>query len=147
MLADVEMPSAKAIVIVDDEKSFTDLLGRLLAEHFSCPIITFSTPLALLEKLPTIEIGILVTDYYMPHLNGLDLMRQIGCRCEPAPPCILITGHAFERNEDEERDLPHFRDVLPKPFRWQQIAAMITQNWPASEPSPLRSSATDSAQL
>lgn len=137
MLRDVETKDGKAIMIVDDEMSFTDLLGRLLGDHFRCPILTFSNPLTALEAMPRLDIGVLVTDYYMPHVNGVDLIRKAtGFRAAP-PACILITGHSFEHDEESER-LPQFKAVLAKPFRWQQLAVLIEQHWPASAVSPLR---------
>ncbi len=133
----VEEKAGKAIVIVDDEMSFTDLLGRLLGEHFCCPILTFSNPLKLLDALPRLDIGILVTDYYMPHRNGLDLIRKMGELLPHAPPCLLITGHALD-DDDETVRPAHLKAILPKPFRWQQLASLIEKHWPADAVSPLR---------
>lgn len=125
-------------MIVDDEMSFTDLLGRLLGDHFRAPILTFSNPLTALEALPRMDVGMLVTDYYMPHLNGIDLIRKVAELLPLAPPpCLLITGHSFE-HEEEALHLPHFKAILSKPFRWQQLAALIEKNWPAEADSPLR---------
>lgn len=129
-----EIPG-KAIVIVDDEMSFTDLLGRMLGDHFKCPIVTFSNPLTLIQSLPRLNVGVLVTDYYMPHLNGLDLIRKAG-EIMPLTPCLLITGHSFE-HDDTSANLANFKDILPKPFRWQQLARLIEKHWPGETPAPL----------
>ncbi|MET0263535.1 MAG: response regulator [Rariglobus sp.] len=139
-IARVEETSGKAIVIVDDEMSFTDLLGRLLGEHFKAPILTFSNPLTALEALSRLDVGILVTDFYMPHVNGLDVIRKAADICPVAPPSLLITGHLFEYDE-ERMQMPHFKGIVPKPFRWQQLAVLIEQHWPADAPSPLREGA------
>ncbi len=133
----VEEKAGKAIVIVDDETSFTDLLKHLMGDHFNCPILTFSNPLKMLEALPRLNIGILVTDYYMPHRNGLDLIRIVGERSPHAPPCLLMTGHALDEDEEDVTP-PHLKAILPKPFRWQQLAALIEKHWPADAASPLR---------
>lgn len=124
-------------MIVDDEMSFTDLLGRLLGEHFRSPIVTFSNPVTALEALPRLDAGMIVTDFYMPHLNGLELIRKAAEIVPIAPPCLLITGHAFEYETDASA-LPHFKGILAKPFRWQQLAVLIERHWPAGAPSPLR---------
>ncbi|CAM2794115.1 response regulator [Rariglobus hedericola] len=133
----MEDQAGKAIVIVDDEMSFTDLLGRLLGEHFQCPILTFSNPVTALETIPLLDIGMLVTDYYMPHLNGIELIRGAIARSAIAPPCVLITGHALDEDSDIAR-MACFKGILAKPFRWQQLASLIEQHWPADAPSPLR---------
>lgn len=129
--------SGKAIVILDDEMSFTTLLGDLLAEHFTCPILTFSNPLTLLESMPELDIGVVVTDYYMPYLNGLELIHKAAERAAVAPACILITGHTLHEDEETERPA-HFKSVLPKPFHWQQLATLIERHWPDDAPLPLR---------
>jgi len=136
MFPHVEDKVCKAIVIVDDEMSFTDLLARLLAEHFSCPILTFGNPLTALEALPGIEVGMFVTDFYMPHVNGAELISKAPQWSAIPPPCLLITGHMFD--DSELCRLPYFKGVLAKPFRWQQLAVLIEKHWPAGSPIPRR---------
>lgn len=126
----------KAIVIVDDEMSFTELLGCMLGDHFSRPILTFGNPLTAMEALPKLNIGILVTDYYMPHINGLDVIRRAGVLFAQPPPCILITGHTFEDADTDLEKMDHFKAVLPKPFRWQELAALIERHWPEAPRTP-----------
>ncbi|MDF3059859.1 MAG: rpfG 2 [Rariglobus sp.] len=87
-----------------------------------------------------LDVGIFVTDYYMPHHNGLDLIRKVGELKPVAPPCLLITGHALE-DEEEADQMAHLKAILPKPFRWQQLAVLIEKHWPADAGSPLRDGA------
>jgi CheY-like chemotaxis protein len=136
----VDCTAPKAIVIVDDEMSFTDLLGQMLRDHFTCPVLTFGNPLTALAALPGLNVGVLVTDYYMPHINGLDVIRQAGEQGCIAPVSILITGHTFENDDEIERVL-HFKAMLAKPFRWQQLAELIEKHWPEGETPPLRANA------
>lgn len=117
-------------MIVDDEMSFTDLLGTMLGDHFGRPILTFGNPLTALEALPRLNVGMLVTDYYMPHVNGLDVIRRAGSLMAEPPPCILITGHTFEDADNDLEKMAHFKAILPKPFRWQELAALIERHWP-----------------
>jgi len=133
----VKVKAGKAIVIVDDELSFTDLLEHVLGDYFSCPILTFTNPLQMLEAFPKLDVGVLVTDYCMPHRNGMDLIRKLGELSIDAPSCVLITGHALD--DDEEGEMPaHLKAILPKPFRWQQLAGLIETHWPVGAASPVR---------
>ena len=85
-------------------------------------------------------IGVAVSDTTRMVASPLELIRKTGELSAGAPPpCILITGHAFEAEDHEERNLPHFKEVVPKPFRWQLLAALIVRHWPEGEPSPVRS--------
>ena len=134
----VEENTPKSIVLVDDEMPFTDLLVQMMGDYFDCPILTFSNPAAALKALPEINVGLLVTDYYMPRINGLDLIIKAGELGQTPPHSILITGHTFE-DEVDMSATPHFKAMLPKPFRWQQLARLIEQHWPDKAGAPLRS--------
>lgn len=137
MIAAVEENAPKSIVLVDDESAFTDLLVQMMGDHFECPILTFSNPVVALKALPELNVALLVTDYYMPRINGLDLIIRAGTTTAAPPHSILITGHTFEEDVDMSAT-PHFKAMLPKPFRWQQLARLIEQHWPDKAGAPLR---------
>ena len=112
-------PAGKAIVIVDDEKSYVDLLSELVKEHFVNPVITFTRPLDALQALPQLNVGIVVTDYYMPQLTGLEfIVRARGLK--PGVPFIIVTGHGVHLSEDDFSHLPELRAVLHKPLGWRE---------------------------
>ena len=126
-----------SIVIVDDEKSFTEMIGNLLREHFAAPVHTFIRPVDALEKLHALNPGIVVTDYYMPDMNGLDFIRAV-YQISPDTHCIVITGHPFNLEEHSQEGLNKLKEVLPKPFRWQQLADTIRRHWAGPQPPALR---------
>jgi two-component system, chemotaxis family, chemotaxis protein CheY len=138
----VEPNATEAIVIVDDEMSFTTMLGRLLQEYFACPIYTFGNPLTALESIQRLKVGIVVTDYYMPHIDGIELINRLYA-LNPAstPPCLLITGHAMDENS-AIHTLPCYKGMISKPFRWQQLATRIVKHWPKEVPLPVHPGAT-----
>ncbi len=122
-------PSTKSLVIVDDEQSYTELLAQLLQEHLHCPIHSFSRPLAALEALPGLNPGLLVTDYYMPQINGVEFIRRVE-KSHPDLPVIMITGHMMELEDPDHLHLPSLKSVLPKPFNWRQLADEVIRHWP-----------------
>jgi len=104
----------KTLVIVDDERSYVDLLAQLMTEHMNCPVVTFTRPTEALAALPQLDVGLVVTDYYMPQLNGLEFIlraRQIW----PTVPFIIITGHGVHFSPDDFAHVPELRTVLHKP--------------------------------
>lgn len=122
-------PSPKTLVIVDDEKSYTDLLAQLLGEELSCPILTFNRPLAALEALSTLEPGLIVTDYCMPQINGIDFIRRVQLQT-PDTPVIVITGHRMELEQTNHSDLRSLKAILAKPLSWRVLADEIIRHWP-----------------
>lgn len=130
-------PANKAVVILDDEKSYAELLTQLLTDSLSCPIHTFTRPWDALAALPEIDVALVVTDYFMPQLNGIEFIVEAN-KIKPEAAFIIITGHPLRLTDDSLANLPNLKSVLPKPFNWQRLTDEIALCWPAGSPSPLR---------
>ena len=65
------------VLIVDDEKSFTELLAQILNDNMTCPVESYNRPADALKAIQAGEVGVLVTDYYMPVMNGIELIREV----------------------------------------------------------------------
>ena len=128
---------SKSIVLVDDEKSYTDLMSQMLEENLDCKVTTFTRPLDALNALPTLKPAVVVTDYYMPQLNGLEFMR-LASALAPNAAVVLITGHNLSAAEDQIRALERMKGFLAKPFGWRVLASEILRVWPDDVPAPER---------
>lgn len=126
---------AKAIVLVDDEKSYTDLLSQMLADNLDCPVHAFSRPLEALQSLPTINPGVVVTDYHMPQLNGIEFIRH-ATPLVPRAAFVIITGHNLAVLEPEMARLSALKGFLPKPFGWRKLADEVIRIWPEKSNAP-----------
>ena len=119
-------PSKPRAVIVDDEQSYLDLLAVILGEHLDCPVATFARPLDALKAMETFEVGIIVTDYYMPDIDGVEFLRRVG-RIKPGVPAIMITGHADAVTQRQRSELADLKTVLAKPFSAKVLANTIVR--------------------
>jgi two-component SAPR family response regulator len=120
---------------VDDEKSYTDLLTQMLADNLDCPVHAFSRPLEALKIIQQLNPGVIVTDYYMPQLNGLEFIRQ-AAPLVPETAFVMITGHNLSAEEDTMVRLPALKGFIPKPFGWRKLAEEILRVWPKHIPAP-----------
>lgn len=136
VIAPVTPTPPKAIVLVDDEKSYTDLLTAMLAENLDCPVHAFTRPLEALKTLPNLNPGVIVTDYNMPQLNGLEFIRQ-AAPLVPEAAFVLITGNDVSTENDAMARLTPLKGFLPKPFGWRKLAAEILRVWPNHLPAPM----------
>ncbi|MEZ5413560.1 MAG: response regulator [Opitutaceae bacterium] len=125
----------KCIVIVDDEKSYGELLSQLVRDNLNRPVVAFAHPVAALEAMPGLNIGVVVTDYFMPELDGAQFIRRAAPRL-PGVPFLIITGHPVRLSDNFLDDLPALKAVLPKPFRWQKLAELIVRHWPDDASRP-----------
>lgn len=125
----VNAPPPRPIVLVDDEKSYTDLMAQMLADNLDCQVHAFFRPLEALKALPSLNPGVVVTDYFMPQLNGLEFIRQ-AAPLVPDAAFVMITGHNLSSEEDAMARLTVLKGVLAKPFGWRKLAAEILRVWP-----------------
>lgn len=123
----------KSVLLVDDEAAYIDLLEQLLGEHLACPIHSFSRPQDALKAMPNLNVGLIVTDYQMPELNGLEFLGAVQ-KLQPEVPAVMITAYEIEMNSDYARRYPALKAIVRKPFKWIVLAKEISKHWTGSHP-------------
>ena len=73
----------RSVVIVDDEKSYVELMAQMIADNLDCQVHPFTRPEDALNGLATISAGVIVTDYFMPQMDGVEF---ITARLQDSPP-------------------------------------------------------------
>lgn len=134
----------KSIVIVDDEKAYIDIMSTLLTDQLGCEVVTFTRPLDALAALPTLDVGVVVTDCNMPQFSGFEFIRRASALL-PGVPFILMTGNAEHLSEDELMSDSPLRAILPKPFGWKKLADAIILHAPEFGLRPLKAEADSSS--
>jgi len=127
----------RCILIVDDEKTYADLMAHSMEENLDCAVHAFTRPLDALAALKEINAGVVVTDYFMPQINGLEFTRRAAA-IAPTAVFVLITGHNLESVEDELIELAPLKARLQKPFGWRRLTEEILRVWPGSDTPHLR---------
>lgn len=130
----------KSVVLVDDDQAYADLMVEILAQNLDCPVVSFTRPLDALLALPLLAPSVVVTDYNMPQLNGLEFIRQ-AASLVPHAAFVVMTGHDLSFAQDEMDRLGALKGFLEKPFGSRQLAAEIIRVWPdggAPVPEPRR---------
>jgi two-component SAPR family response regulator len=122
-------------MIVDDEKSYVDLLTLMLGENLDCKIHSFTRPLEALAQVRELGPAVIITDYDMPQLNGLEFMRQ-ALEIQPNTTFVMITGRRLGQADVDRWNVPELKSFIPKPFRWRHLAEEVIRIWP-SQPAPV----------
>lgn len=108
----------------------------MLAENLDCPVHGFTRPLAALQALPTIRPGVIITDYFMPEITGIDFIRR-ATPLLPGAVFVMITGNNLSAQQDELDRLTALKGFLPKPFGWRVLADEVMRVWPPEVVAPL----------
>ena len=82
------------IFVVDDEQMLLDLAAAIL-QPLGYHVRTFSDPRAALREFRAAKPAVIVTDYAMGEMNGLDLVRE--CKqINPNQKMVLLSGTVDE---------------------------------------------------
>jgi len=85
--------SDATLVIVDDEQMVLSSLQSFLELETEYKIQSFTSPNAALEYAESGAVDVVVSDFLMPQVNGIELLGRFGS-IHPHAPRILLTGYA-----------------------------------------------------
>ena len=113
--------SAATIFVVDDERMLLELAATIL-QPLGFEVRTFHDPKKALAEYPAARPTVVVTDYAMPGMNGLDLLRE--CKLiNPQQKTILLSGTVDENIYANEQTKPDC--FLSKPYQIRDFVESI----------------------
>lgn len=113
------------ILVVDDDPALLSTLARLLKRAGYQVQTAPSAEEALLRLSSHLRFELLLLDLYLPHMQGLDLLRL--CTQYPSPPAVIIlTSHPEVETAVQALRLG-VCDYITKPFIPRQFLARIEQ--------------------
>jgi DNA-binding NarL/FixJ family response regulator len=85
-----------------------------------------------LGSLAKISAAVVVTDYSMPQMNGIEFIRRAS-RIAPSAAFIMISGDDLDPLGVELGRLRRLKMRLRKPFGWQPLADAVIKVWPGKD--------------
>ena len=114
----------RRLLIVDDEKTIAMVLAETLEKvDQECVIETASSGAEALSKIQDSPYTLVITDYKMPGIDGLSLIRQIR-ELSPETRVVLMTAYGNSELRDSVADIG-LSEYLEKPFTLQQIRQIV----------------------
>jgi CheY-like chemotaxis protein len=121
MIAQQRLP---AVVVVDDDPTVVVLLHRVLRDlELGYDIITTSDSADVLAQLAARPIPLVIADYNMPGMNGLQLTDAIKAHGNTTR-VALITAYATVALA-QQAAAHHVDYYLPKPFALEAFEQMV----------------------
>ena len=123
------------VLLVDDQKAFTDLFKTLLEEGLQLATTAFNDPREALAALlpggaiarPESQPSLVISDLVMPGMDGFQFLREVA-EILPGVPSILVTGGRPEPARVQASQPPHFLGVLYKPISWRELAHLLREH-------------------
>jgi adenylate cyclase len=115
---------ANKILIVDDEPFNLDLLEQELQDQ-GYEMERASDGVEALEKIPSFLPDVILLDYMMPRMNGLEVLKRLRAdESHKAIPVILLTAKATQEDKVQGLDAGA-DDYVTKPFDAFELLARV----------------------
>jgi two-component system, LuxR family, response regulator FixJ len=110
------------VFIVDDEPMILEL-AAVIIKPLGCEVRTFRDPEAALKEFPQARPEVVLTDYAMGRMSGMDLVRECR-RINPRQKIVLVSGTVDEHVFADAPAKPdHF---LSKPYQLKELSDCIS---------------------
>ena len=122
----------RSVVIVDDEEAYVEMMAQMMATHLDCSVHAFTRPREALGSLSRVSVGVVVTDYSMPEMDGVEFIRKAS-RIAPEAAFIMISGNDLDPIGHELARLKRLKMRLNKPCGWRRVVAAVLKVWPGDD--------------
>jgi DNA-binding NtrC family response regulator len=110
------------ILIVDDEPSNRNILSQELT-HDGYSVLTAGDGREALKKVESSRPDLIILDYMMPDLSGLEVLKELRKR-ENDTPVVMITAYGtMERAVEAMKEAAY--DFITRPFEPDHIALVV----------------------
>jgi len=121
------------VLVVDDSKVMRGIIRKMLTAR-GVDVLEAADGRQALGVLATEPVSCIVSDWNMPRMKGIDLLRRVrGDDALAATPFILVTAEALEANMTEA-DAAKVSSYLVKPFTaddlWRVLKDSLARDAP-----------------
>jgi DNA-binding NtrC family response regulator len=127
---------ARTLLVVDDEPILRDVETEVLRLQGYTVLPAEGAAQALRLARAAAAIHLLITDFSMPQVDGLELTRRFRA-VHPKTPVLMVSGSLPVLRARSELDLNHF-DFLAKPFQFNELLHKVRKLLDIAAPLPIR---------
>ncbi len=114
----------KNLLYVDDEPINLQLFKFNFRQHYN--LFLAQSAMEGLEILQKEEISIVISDFKMPEMNGLDFFTEIK-KSKPHTPCILLSAYLETEIRDMSIDVGLVDCFIAKPWKREDVLGIISK--------------------
>jgi DNA-binding NtrC family response regulator len=114
----------RVVAVIDDEPMVTQSIKNFLNLETDYKVLAFTSSVQALEALRKTSVDVIISDYLMPELNGIDFFLKVK-EIQPQATRVLLTGYA-----DKENAIKAINDVglfqyIEKPWENEDLLLII----------------------
>ncbi len=112
------------IAIVDDEEMVLTSLRSFLLLETEYEVLTYNGPEKALEEVRRQPIDLVISDYLMPGMNGIQFLLEVK-KIHPFATRILLTGYADKENAIKAINEVGLYQYVEKPWENEDLKLVI----------------------
>lgn len=121
------MAGSTRVLLVDEDAAVVDVTREFLEQVD--PDLAVTTVTSTGEALDRVErdpFDVLVTDYKMPEITGVELAARV-CEAEPELPCLLYTAAEPSDLDDSDGTIAGYVRKRTGSDQYEELAALIRE--------------------
>ncbi len=119
-----------AVLVVDDEQSIVNAIRRELSTpplgRYRYAVEGFTDPAAALERAKEKEFEVVITDFRMPQMDGLEFLKQLH-GIQPDCMRLVLSGQTDMASLVEMINQTHIYRFIPKPWSSYFLKSSLMQ--------------------
>ncbi len=117
---------ALSVVLVEDNAADRDVLTLLVNEALpGAQVVVFESGIQALVAIGQQAPDIVITDILMPHMNGIEMLRQLATQCVVRPRLIVAVSSFTPEQLAQKGELPPGVRSIRKPIDPQPFIAVL----------------------
>ena len=114
----------ESVLIVDDEEMVLTSLSTYLALETEYEVVTFTSATRALEYIAQHDVGIIISDFLMPEMDGIRFLARAK-ELRPDTPRVILTGYADKENAIKAINQVGLYQYVEKPWDNDDIRLII----------------------
>lgn len=114
----------ETVLIVDDEEMVLTSLSTYLTLETAHDVVTFTSAARALQHLEKHDVGVIISDFLMPEMDGIMFLARAK-ELRPDAPRVILTGYADKENAIKAINQVGLYQYVEKPWDNDDIRLII----------------------
>lgn len=114
----------QSVLILDDEEMVLTSLATYLALESDYEVVTFTSARQAIAHLERQEVGIIISDFLMPEMDGITFLARAK-ELRPDAPRVILTGYADKENAIKAINQVGLYQYVEKPWDNDDLRLVI----------------------
>lgn len=114
----------ETVLIVDDEEMVLTSLSTYLMLETAYDVVTFTSAVQALQHLAKHDVGVIISDFLMPEMDGITFLARAK-ELRPDAPRVILTGYADKENAIKGINQVGLYQYVEKPWDNDAIRLII----------------------